>query len=211
MATTIFNASSALLDCPRARAKMVASRSVGLRAAKKSSEPGFLRRARGPIRLCSSRLGLRSLRAIHRSDERDHKKIWEDFSGEKALAHVQAMVDFGPRPPGTEAIEKTRTYLVSQLEAAGWKVERQDFSEETPRGKSAVRQLDRDLWSEAIQAVFPRLLALRHENFRQGALRRRERWRFEHRRPAGAGAGPGGTSRARPKIELAFLRWRRSL
>jgi hypothetical protein len=63
------------------------------------------------------------------------KKIWEDFSGEKALAHVQAMVDFGPRPPATEAIEKTRAYLISQLEAAGWKVERQNFSDDTPRGK----------------------------------------------------------------------------
>ncbi|MEY2506957.1 MAG: glutaminyl-peptide cyclotransferase [Verrucomicrobiota bacterium] len=65
----------------------------------------------------------------------DQKKIWEDFSGEKALAHVQAMVDFGPRPPGTEAIEKTRAYLIKQLEAAGWKVERQSFSDDTPRGK----------------------------------------------------------------------------
>ena len=64
-----------------------------------------------------------------------HKKIWEDFSGDKALAHVQAMVDFGPRPPGTEAIEKTRAYLIKQLEAAGWKIEQQKFSDDTPRGK----------------------------------------------------------------------------
>jgi len=63
------------------------------------------------------------------------KKLCEDFSGEKALAHVQAMVDFGPRPPGTDAIEKTRAYLIKQLEAAGWKVERQNFSDDTPRGK----------------------------------------------------------------------------
>ena len=63
------------------------------------------------------------------------KKIWEDFSGDRALAHVQTMVDFGPRPPGTEAIEKTRKFLTTQLEASGWKVERQDFSDETPRGK----------------------------------------------------------------------------
>ncbi|HEY2614399.1 MAG TPA: M28 family peptidase [Chthoniobacterales bacterium] len=63
------------------------------------------------------------------------KKIWNDFSGEKALAHVQTMVDFGPRPPGTEAIEKTRKYLTEQLERYGWKVERQAFAEQTPRGK----------------------------------------------------------------------------
>lgn len=63
------------------------------------------------------------------------KKIWEEFSGEKTLAHVQAMVDLGPRPPGTEAIEKTRTYLTKQLELFGWKVERQTFADDTPRGR----------------------------------------------------------------------------
>jgi len=63
------------------------------------------------------------------------EKIWEQFSGEKALAHVQAMVDLGPRPPASEAIEKTRIYLISQLESFGWKVERQSFTEDTPRGK----------------------------------------------------------------------------
>ena len=62
-------------------------------------------------------------------------KIWAEFSGEKALAHVQAMVDLGPRPPGTEAIEKTRTYLTKQLELFDWKVARQPFTQDTPRGK----------------------------------------------------------------------------
>ncbi|HEX8489551.1 MAG TPA: M28 family peptidase [Chthoniobacterales bacterium] len=63
------------------------------------------------------------------------KKIWEDFSGEKAFAHVQAMVDFGPRPAGSEAIEKTRAYLMAHLELSGWRVERQSFADDTPRGK----------------------------------------------------------------------------
>src|SRR5256714_776283 len=74
-------------------------------------------------------------RATSESARDNQKKIWEDFSGDKALAHVQAMVDFGPRPPGTEAIEKTRAYLIRQLETSGWKVERQSFSDDTPRGK----------------------------------------------------------------------------
>ena len=74
-------------------------------------------------------------RATSESARIRQKKIWEDFSGDKALAHVQAMVDFGPRPSGTEAIEKTRAYLIKQLETSGWKVERQSFSDDTPRGK----------------------------------------------------------------------------
>src|SRR6266542_3008032 len=42
-------------------------------------------------------------------------KIWEEFSGEKAFAHIQRLVDFGPRPAGSTAIET--------------------FSDDTPRGK----------------------------------------------------------------------------
>jgi glutaminyl-peptide cyclotransferase len=70
-----------------------------------------------------------------RAQHDPQKKIWEEFSGEKALAHVQAMVDFGPRPPQTDAIEKTRSYLTKQLELSGWKVTRQVFADTTPRGK----------------------------------------------------------------------------
>lgn len=72
---------------------------------------------------------------IETATTRGPQRIWEEFSGDKALAHVQAIVDFGPRPPGSEAIEKTRNYLTSQLEAWGWTVRRQAFTSETPRGK----------------------------------------------------------------------------
>lgn len=74
-------------------------------------------------------------RAPTQSRHDSQVKIWEEFSGEKALAHVQAQVDLGPRPPGTEAIEKCRTYLTQQLELSGWKVVRQPFAGTTPRGK----------------------------------------------------------------------------
>jgi glutaminyl-peptide cyclotransferase len=62
-------------------------------------------------------------------------KIWEEFSGEKALAHVQRLVDFGPRPPGSDAIEKCRDYIENRLRLSGWQVTRQAFTDETPRGK----------------------------------------------------------------------------
>jgi Zn-dependent M28 family amino/carboxypeptidase len=109
MGTTISTASSALLVCPKRNGFILALVAVSLLAA------------------CD--------RASTQPQQNAQKKIWEDFSGEKALAHVQAMVDLGPRPPGTDPIEKTRAYLTGQLEAAGWKVERQTFSNDTPRGK----------------------------------------------------------------------------
>jgi len=62
-------------------------------------------------------------------------KIWEEFSGEKALLHVQHLVDLGPHPVGSDAIEKAREYIEAQLRHSGWQVTRQGFTEETPRGK----------------------------------------------------------------------------
>jgi Peptidase family M28 len=62
-------------------------------------------------------------------------KVWEEFSGEKALAHVRRLVDLGPRPPGSEAIEKSRDYIENQLRLSGWQVTRQAFTDDTPRGK----------------------------------------------------------------------------
>ena len=62
-------------------------------------------------------------------------KIWEEFSGEKAFAHIQRLVDFGPRPAGSTAIEKSRDYIEDQLRRFGWQATRQTFSDDTPRGK----------------------------------------------------------------------------
>ena len=62
-------------------------------------------------------------------------KIWEEFSGEKGLLHVQHLVDLGPHPVGSDAIEKAREYIEAQLRHSGWQVTRQGFTEETPRGK----------------------------------------------------------------------------
>jgi len=119
MATTIFNASSAHSDCRRPRVDVL----------------------RSTFALLALVLFAACDRASTEAPQTAQKKIWEDFSGEKALAHVQTMVDFGPRPPGTEAIEKTRAYLTKQLELFGWKVERQSFEDETPRGKVAFVNL----------------------------------------------------------------------
>ena len=65
----------------------------------------------------------------------EQRKIWEEFSGEKALAHVQRLVDLGPHPAGSEAIAKARDYIEDQLRHSGWQVTRQAFTDNTPRGK----------------------------------------------------------------------------
>lgn len=62
-------------------------------------------------------------------------KMWEEFSGDNALAHVQKLVDLGPRPAGSDAIEKSRHYIEDQLQKTGWNVERREFTDATPRGE----------------------------------------------------------------------------
>jgi glutaminyl-peptide cyclotransferase len=56
-------------------------------------------------------------------------------SGEKALAHVAALVDLGARPSGSDAIEKSRQYLEKELAALGWVTRRQTFTTKTPKGQ----------------------------------------------------------------------------
>jgi glutaminyl-peptide cyclotransferase len=60
---------------------------------------------------------------------------WEEFSGAKALQHIQELVDLGPRPAGSKAIEKCRGHIENYLTSCGWKVSRQSFTQETPRGQ----------------------------------------------------------------------------
>jgi len=62
-------------------------------------------------------------------------KVWQEFSGEKAFAHVQRLVDLGPRPAGSDALDKSRDYIEDQLHHTGWRITRQVFSDDTPRGK----------------------------------------------------------------------------
>jgi hypothetical protein len=45
--------------------------------------------------------------------------LWENFSGAKAFAHVQHLVELGPRPAGSEALEKSRVYILDQLKSFG--------------------------------------------------------------------------------------------
>ncbi len=83
----------------------------------------------------------------------DYGEPWKDFSGEKALAHVQALVDLGPRPPDSPALKQARAYIRQQLEASGWQVEEQAFTDDTPRGRVAfvnliARRPDQSRWSK---------------------------------------------------------------
>jgi glutaminyl-peptide cyclotransferase len=56
------------------------------------------------------------------------------FDGERAFADLRRMVEIGPRPAGSPAIETTRDYIRKELQAAGLTVTDQAFDARTPTG-----------------------------------------------------------------------------
>ena len=60
--------------------------------------------------------------------------IWKKFSGDKAFAHTRAQCDLGPRPAGSVELEQARGLIAAELTRNGWSVERQAFTDATPRG-----------------------------------------------------------------------------
>jgi glutaminyl-peptide cyclotransferase len=61
--------------------------------------------------------------------------IWKDFNSERSLATAQAILAFGNRIAGSDALDKVRGYLKTELAAAGWEVTEQPFTEQAPGGQ----------------------------------------------------------------------------
>ncbi|MCS6884187.1 MAG: M28 family peptidase [Acidobacteriota bacterium] len=57
------------------------------------------------------------------------------FDAARAYEHVRHQVGFGPRPPGSEAIRKTRNYIRTELESYGLSVQEDAFVTTTPNPK----------------------------------------------------------------------------
>ena len=53
---------------------------------------------------------------------------WTNFSGDRAMEDVKAIVALGPRPSGSPEIETSRQYIEKRLKDAGWETRRQDFT-----------------------------------------------------------------------------------
>src|SRR5713101_8376159 len=59
---------------------------------------------------------------------------YSGFDGERAFEHVRKQVEFGPRPPGSPELEKTRNYIIDQLKSYGLRVMTDEFHSVTPVG-----------------------------------------------------------------------------
>jgi len=69
------------------------------------------------------------------SDAKPVPEIWNLYSGDRAFADVKTLVDIGPRPSGSAVLEQARKYIIDEVQKAGWTTERQQFDDDTPRGR----------------------------------------------------------------------------
>ena len=57
------------------------------------------------------------------------------FDGAAALRHVERLVAFGPRPAGSPALARARSYIVEEVRKAGVSVRVESFDAPTPHGR----------------------------------------------------------------------------
>ena len=75
------------------------------------------------------------------------------FNGERAMDHARKQVEFGPRPPGSPQLEKTRAYIVDQLKSFGLTVTVDEFTAKTPQGEKKMANVTGELPGETKTAI----------------------------------------------------------
>lgn len=64
-----------------------------------------------------------------------------EFSGARALEYTRRAVAFGPRPPGSAALEKLRGYILEELRPRGCQITVDAFQARTPIGVLEMKNL----------------------------------------------------------------------
>ena len=80
-------------------------------------------------------------------------KSASDFDGDRALEHVRKQVEFGPRPPGSPELEKTRAYMIEQLKSYGLHVTTDEFNATTPIGERRMVNVTAELAGESSDVI----------------------------------------------------------
>jgi Zn-dependent M28 family amino/carboxypeptidase len=73
--------------------------------------------------------------------------------GSLAYSHVERLVGFGPRPPGSPAIAKSQAYITDVLKKLSLQVEHQDFLASTPNGPLSMKNIVGKMSQSGRQAV----------------------------------------------------------
>ena len=71
------------------------------------------------------------------------------FNGERAMDHVRKQIDFGPRPPDTQQLAKTRAYITNELKSYGLTVSLDEFNATTPQGQKKMTNIVSEIPGES--------------------------------------------------------------
>jgi glutaminyl-peptide cyclotransferase len=71
------------------------------------------------------------------------------FNGERAMDHARKQIEFGPRPPASAQLEKTRAYIVKELKSYGLAVSLDEFTASTPQGEKKMANIVAEVTGEA--------------------------------------------------------------
>jgi hypothetical protein len=80
-------------------------------------------------------------------------KSASEFDGDRAFEHVRKQVEFGPRPPGSPELEKTRGYMIEQLKSYGLNIILDEFQATTPIGERRMVNVTAELPGESSDVI----------------------------------------------------------
>ncbi len=75
------------------------------------------------------------------------------FDGQRAFAHVKALVEIGPRPAGSPSGGKAGQYIASELKSYGLKTWFDEFRPRTPHGVIKMRNVMAELPGESSEII----------------------------------------------------------
>ncbi len=80
--------------------------------------------------------------------------------GQPALELTSEILEYGPRPPASEALAEVKAHLAEELKAVGWKTTLQEFERDTPVGKVKFSNLrarlpvkGQDTWERDVKGL----------------------------------------------------------
>ncbi len=82
-----------------------------------------------------------ALAGAHYDQQRRLAAVVKGFDGERAFEDLRHLVAFGPRPPGSAALEEARKYIAQELANAGAEVSYDSFVATTPVGNVEMQNI----------------------------------------------------------------------
>lgn len=119
-----------------------ASKNRASKANEAAAQPSTHRRQKRVRALLLTALAVAAV-AAHATHAQTQARV--SFDGERALAHVRKLVEFGPRPAGSEALKRARDYIKGELKSYGLKVTADEFKAKTPAGELRMANVSAEI------------------------------------------------------------------